>query len=1166
MDSSNPLFSLADLAVAAAEAAAATLVLPSASVPAAPATAPEPLRAAAPPTAAPRAPATMPSGNAPIPHDLPAAHVPPSLSGQPQPPPLPPPQPAQPPSPSATASSLATSSPVQQTGQPLMQELSPPPGSVLAAPDSFAGSPDEARSHFPPAPISTGPQQPNSPRGGHSSPAQKRPAPVNSGQQDPPAKRSRHEHPNGVKDSSTASSGAETLFNNEEGRGQQGETTPIVQPARHDRQRATIEDPTTLDRISHIIRTQFDFEILLKRREIQSIRDEISKGEDAMNLIRSAVASLAASSSPATQAGAGTGPGDGGAFAGNAQAVGSRTRRSTGAAGGRQSGAHSASAIVTTLAPTTVTLESGTAGPPARALASQSSGTANDAARAVAAAPPVEAIPALPPHLETPVGRRSGSNGKDLFAQREDGVTVKVICPSCRRSDFASLQGFINHCRNKHQIELTGHLQAVRMCGVEVAPGVTEAKETARLNSLVPKAFDRPAGPVVRESDLNSVNSKIRPKRIARINVYEPSGDIDIGDEDAAVPAEQIILSPDPVSPTAKPDSTAHADDLGEEKAMGSRDEDVEMHSAVAADGAGSSNSSSASPANALFTGGIAIRPGAEGSRFYITRRILVGNVSRYIPEEKRGFDKYQYKWMLFLRCPPTDPDISTFVDRIVIFLHRDYAPNDVVGVTAPPFHLTRYGWGEFTIRIRLYFVDKERNRPKDLIYALKLDRLQLGTQVLGGEEWFDIELDRNTVFGPPRAPSAAPPPPPPSATSGKKGGGKGKVARTKSSSNIVSGLSQGAVAKPETRAEAQASGSSSATEPKDAGSTLVPYCWACGGPWHVEGETDAAPLTCPVLTKHGFGATRTAELAVADGDSSGQPASTSAAAPAAIPSVSTLSRPNPILAALRAVPPLPALSAHFPPNKGSSAWDVAAAGPRTWMRGCANPNGVAWVLAEASRVGVAVPGALDVVRIGQHADGGSSGVNGDGLVVAAREVVGGLLFEATKLFLSKLLKRAETALREDAQLPRAPAASAATTSSATHSKSMLPSPPPPPPDSQPTEGSAADAVSTSNEAAPSKPTDGGGSISDRYTGLLVPLHVHRAATSDPRFDFLTGCYVGSCAAAPAGATAGARLARSGGGEGGGPNSGLPAAPAPAAGMVPDAARAKDAPSQVRRP
>lgn len=99
---------------------------------------------------------------------------------------------------------------------------------------------------------------------------------------------------------------------------------------------------------------------------------------------------------------------------------------------------------------------------------------------------------------------------------------------------------------------------------------------------------------------------------------------------------------------------------------------------------------------------------------------------------------------------------ISSFVTCVRFYLHPSYKPHDVIDVTEAPFKLTRLGWGEFPIRIQLFFVDKRRNKTIDLIHHLKLDNTHSGRQLLGGERSIEIELDRNTDF---LDTSSAPPP-----------------------------------------------------------------------------------------------------------------------------------------------------------------------------------------------------------------------------------------------------------------------------------------------------------------------------------------------------------------------------------------------------------------------
>ncbi|KAK2181872.1 hypothetical protein NP493_378g03008 [Ridgeia piscesae] len=107
--------------------------------------------------------------------------------------------------------------------------------------------------------------------------------------------------------------------------------------------------------------------------------------------------------------------------------------------------------------------------------------------------------------------------------------------------------------------------------------------------------------------------------------------------------------------------------------------------------------------------------------RFKEKRRIIIGNVSRYILTEKRDAgDRATHKWMVYVRGSKERPDVSSFIKKVWFFLHPSYSPNDLVEVSQEPFHLIRRGWGEFPIRVQLHFLDP-RNKRVDIIHHLKV-------------------------------------------------------------------------------------------------------------------------------------------------------------------------------------------------------------------------------------------------------------------------------------------------------------------------------------------------------------------------------------------------------------------------------------------------------------
>ncbi|PSN53604.1 YEATS domain-containing protein 2, partial [Blattella germanica] len=112
---------------------------------------------------------------------------------------------------------------------------------------------------------------------------------------------------------------------------------------------------------------------------------------------------------------------------------------------------------------------------------------------------------------------------------------------------------------------------------------------------------------------------------------------------------------------------------------------------------------------------------------------IVIGNISKWVPVDTRE-DSASHKWMMYVRGPKESPDVSGFVSKVRFFLHPSYRPNDIAEVTAPPFHLSRRGWGEFPVRVQIHFTQSQ-NKPVDLIHHLKLDRTYTGLQTLGEHE-----------------------------------------------------------------------------------------------------------------------------------------------------------------------------------------------------------------------------------------------------------------------------------------------------------------------------------------------------------------------------------------------------------------------------------------------
>ena len=135
-------------------------------------------------------------------------------------------------------------------------------------------------------------------------------------------------------------------------------------------------------------------------------------------------------------------------------------------------------------------------------------------------------------------------------------------------------------------------------------------------------------------------------------------------------------------------------------------------------------------------------------SRFYVKRKIIIGNTSKYIlPDQREGNDRSTHKWMVYVRGPKDDSELQNFISKVWFLLHPSYQPNDLVEVCKPPFQVTRRGWGEFPVRVQLHFVES-KNKRVDIIHHLKLDKTYTGLQTLGAETHVEIEVDRKNFDG----------------------------------------------------------------------------------------------------------------------------------------------------------------------------------------------------------------------------------------------------------------------------------------------------------------------------------------------------------------------------------------------------------------------------------
>ncbi|CEI88107.1 hypothetical protein RMCBS344292_02507 [Rhizopus microsporus] len=413
-------------------------------------------------------------------------------------------------------------------------------------------------------------------------------------------------------------------------------------------------------------------------------------------------------------------------------------------------------------------------------------------------------LPSTPTTPKRKVYRNPEKN--QLYGRRHDGVYVSLACPACHRGDFANQQGFLNHCRISHNLEFGPYEQMLLKCGTPVDESEVPLDSPARLRpilSIIPaaskptsKKLERPSIKVFEEDvDLELETNKkatdvlMDSTPTGTPTAYTPTmetsaadtptvstptvetstaGTSTVGTSTVGTPT---VGTPTAGTPTAETPTTgilkeqSPVTDQAVATSIDKEDENKETEtSSISALTNGQpnveANKSEESNAPTVESVAAAVRaiPASSssslastadiGSRFYIKRRIIVGNVSKFISPERRDplLKQFTHKWMIYVVEPPQTKQ-EDFITCVRFHLHPSYKPHNVVDVTEPPFKLTRLGWGEFPIRIQLFFVDKRRNKSVDIIHHLKLDDTHSGKQMLGSERSIEIELDRNTDF-----------------------------------------------------------------------------------------------------------------------------------------------------------------------------------------------------------------------------------------------------------------------------------------------------------------------------------------------------------------------------------------------------------------------------------
>lgn len=115
----------------------------------------------------------------------------------------------------------------------------------------------------------------------------------------------------------------------------------------------------------------------------------------------------------------------------------------------------------------------------------------------------------------------------------------------------------------------------------------------------------------------------------------------------------------------------------------------------------------------------------------------VVGNTVKISDSDQ----EMKYKWTVYVRNVDEGIDNLIYIDKVTYFLHESYKPNHIIDVIQKPFSLTKHGWGEFVVRLRLYFKGNMKVQT-DVYHKLCLDKdISVGIPMVAREQTVKYKL-----------------------------------------------------------------------------------------------------------------------------------------------------------------------------------------------------------------------------------------------------------------------------------------------------------------------------------------------------------------------------------------------------------------------------------------
>ncbi|KAI0826902.1 hypothetical protein BC628DRAFT_1418952 [Trametes gibbosa] len=379
---------------------------------------------------------------------------------------------------------------------------------------------------------------------------------------------------------------------------------------------------------------------------------------------------------------------------------------------------------------------------------------------------------------------------------------AKLACHVCARSDFSSLQGLLNHCRLRHQIEYGSHDECMQSCavlvpeeqrdwvvacGIEV--GGVSLPSLRRLFELAVGAGDRmvipprqtssaaPEGPkVVPQEAIPLAGAETQPDRPAKETAPQPRAHVTktLGHHvDTPALAPFLGRAPKKRCINVRTDEDALVNIEDDLKTTSSREkqswrkpyshrnvaredlDEVVLLSELPGDGAPAEQHAPANcerPEQSDSNGKSALQM-LTGTRFHINARVNIADHSLFLQPNRRPAEHPNdtHRWRLTVTSPSYSLPIASVLRKLTVTCATDPPPASFVNsivISKPPFVVTSTTDRPFLARL-LFTWTGTMNPPTEVEHWVELDPMHHVNPALGDEQVFDVELDRSTELLP---------------------------------------------------------------------------------------------------------------------------------------------------------------------------------------------------------------------------------------------------------------------------------------------------------------------------------------------------------------------------------------------------------------------------------